>query len=245
MLSNLFYASFALYFLLLVFRIIGARIIELVTCSGAVLLNLFVLIYMYNRSGNLPLFNLFESFLLISFIMGVVGLFVLFRGDFSAKVRRWVWIEILVLFISMTFTAKEASLPVYDHGYVYIVMFHGFRCMALALMLFATAWFIQFIIQREMDERTSMLAHQGRNYLVLAAVFFLLAEYVGIIWCQKGWGDFWMWSQTFFQSTLIVLYLMLAFHIPGKGRKSEDLRSVIGGLSGIFMLTLSVLRSLY
>ncbi len=245
MLPDLFYAIFALYFLLLISRMIGLRIFELIICAGAVLLNLFVLVYMYYISGNIPLFNLFESFLFISFIMGVTGLFVLFKGDLSEKVRKWVWIEILILFLIMTFSAKEASLPTYDHGYVYIVMFHGFRCMALALMLFATAWFIQFIIQREMDERTSMLAHQGRNYLVLAAVFFLLAEYVGIIWCQKGWGDFWMWSQTFFQSTLIVLYLMLAFHIPGKSRKAEDLRSVIGGLSGIFMLTLSILRSLY
>ena len=177
--------------------------------------------------------------------MGAIGLFVLFRADYSIKVRKWVWIEILVLLLIMTFFQKEASLPIYDHGCIDIVLFHAFRCIALALMLIATAWFIQFIIQREMNERRSLLAHQGRNYLVLAAVFFLMGEYVGIVWCQKGWGDFWMWSQTFFQSTLIVLYLMLAFHIPGKSRKAEDLRSVIGGLSGIFMLTLSILRSMY
>jgi hypothetical protein len=93
-----------------------------------------------------------------------------------------------------------------------------------------------------MNERTSLISHQGRNYLVLGAVFFLSAEYVGIIWCQNGWGDFWMWSQNFLQSTLIVLYLMLALHIPGKSRKSEHIRSVIGGLSGYFMLTLTLLR---
>lgn len=172
MLSNLFYIIFTLYFLLLLSRIIGSKIFELVTCVGSVLANLFVLIYIYNISGNLPVFNIFESFLLISFIMGANGLLVLFKGDFSIKVRKWVWIEILVLFTIMTFSAKEASLPTYDHGYVYIVMFHGFRCVALAFMLFAAAWFIQFIIQRETDERTSMLAHQGRNYLLLATVFF-------------------------------------------------------------------------
>ena len=215
------------------------------TSACAVVLNLFTLISIYHSSGNLPVFNIFESFLLVSFIMGATGLFMLFRGGISINVRRWVWIEILILFLVMVFTSKAASIPVYDHGYVYIVLFHAFRCIALALMLFATAWFVQSIIQREMDERTSMLAHQGRNYLVLAAVFYLMGEYVGIIWCQKGWGDFWMWSQTFFQSTLVVLYLMLAFHIPGKSRKSEDIRSVIGGLSGVFFLSLAIMRSMY
>ncbi|MBN2419127.1 MAG: hypothetical protein JXL81_07055 [Deltaproteobacteria bacterium] len=226
-------------------RITGLKRLELLTCSVSVLFNLSGLIILYYSSGNLPVFNLFESFWLITFILGATGLFTLFRGDFAAKIRRWLWIEILVIFCIMIFFPKEASIPTYDHGYSYIILFHAFRCMALALMLFSTAWFLQFIIQREMDERISILAHMGRNYLVLSAVFYLMGEYVGIIWCQRGWGDFWMWSQAFLQSTLVVIYLMLAFHIPGKGRKSEDIRCVIGGLSSVFFLTLAVMRSLY
>ena len=245
MLSNLYYTIFLLYLVLLITRIAGLKRIELVTCTVTVLLNLFELIQLYHHSGNLPVFNIFESFLLISFIMCGAGLLVLFTGEYSSRVRLWVWTGITVLFIIMLFVKKEPSPPSYDHGYIYIVMFHAFRCFSLAFMLFATAWFIQFIIEREFSERTSMLSHQGRNYLLLAAVFFLTAEYVGIIWCQSGWGDFWMWSKTFLQSTLIVLYLMLAFHIPGKSRRSEDIRCVIGALSGIFFLTLSIVRSLY
>lgn len=245
MLLNLYYITFALYFVLLIARITGFKKFEIAICTSAVLLNLAELVLIYSHSGNLPVFNIFESFLLISFIMGGTGLLVLFTGNFSSRVRLWVWVEILVLFFIMFFLPKEPSLPTYDHGYRYIVMFHAFRCISLSFMLFATAWFIQFIIEREFNERTSMLSHQGRNYLVLAAVFFLMAEYVGIIWCQKGWGDFWMWSQVFLQSNIIVLYLMLAFHIPGKSRKSEDIRCVIGGLSGVFFLTLSVIRSFY
>ena len=95
-----------------------------------------------------------------------------------------------------------------------------------------------------MEERINELLHQGMNFLILSSVTFLIAEYVGILWVQKGWGDFWMWSSGFFSSTLIVLYLMLAFHIPGKGRRSEGVRSVIGGLSALIMLTVVILRSL-
>ncbi len=245
MLTNLYYTIFILYFLLLLTRLTGFRVIEIITCICAVSANIAGLIYLYYSSSNLPVFNIFESFLLVSFVLGLTALFILFKGDFSSRIRLTVWIEVIILLLIMHFFSKESSVRVYDHGYVYIVIFHAFRYIALALMLLATAWFIQFIIQREIDERTSMLAHYGRNYLLLAAVFYLMAEYIGIIWCQKGWGDFWMWSKTFFQSTLVVLYLMLAFHIPGKGRKAEDIRCVIGGLSGLFFLTLTIMRNMF
>lgn len=245
MLSTLFYTIFILYFVVIITHFTGLKIIEIILCTGAVLVNLIELILLYKNSGNLPLFNIFESFLLITFIMGGTGLLLFFNRNQPPKIRLWVWIEILILFLIMVFFPKEASPPVYDHGYSYIVMFHAFRCLSLASMLIAATWYVQFIIQREFSERTSVLSHQGRNYLLLATVFFLTAEYVGIIWCQKGWGDFWMWSQTFFQSTMVVIYLMLAFHIPGKNHKSEDIRSIIGGLSGVFFLTLALIRSFY
>ncbi len=244
MLTYLFYALATLFVFTLLARIVNSRLFEMIFCSGSVILNLIILATVYSQTGKLPVFNMFESFLTITFIMGFLGLISFFGNNGSSKIRLWVWIEIFLLFIIMFFFPKEPFTALYDSGYIFIVLFHTFRCISLALMLFASAWFIQFIIQREMDERTSLLAHQGRNYLVLSAVFFLSAEYVGTIWCQNGWGDFWMWSQNFFQSTIIVLYLMLAFHIPGKSRQSEDIRSIIGGLSGIFMLTLTVLRNM-
>jgi hypothetical protein len=41
-----------------------------------------------------------------------------------------------------------------------------------------------------------------------------------------------------------VLYFMLAFHVPGRNRRSDNARSLIGGMSGFFMLTLTVVRGL-
>ena len=245
MFSTLFYTVFALILILFAAHLGRLKIIEKLVCAISSALNFFVLIKLYADSGNLPVFNTFESFMLISLILSLTGLIVILKAGFTSKVIKWIWIELLILFIIILFAPKEASTRIYDHQNPYIIIFHSFRCISLAMMLVATAWFIQFIIQREMDERITVFSHQGRNYLLLSAVFFLAAEYIGIIWCQVGWGDFWMWGRAFFQSTLIVLYLMLAFHIPGKGRRSEDFRCIVGGLSGVFMLTLTVMRSLF
>ncbi len=245
MFSILYYSIFALYLILFAAHICGLKVIEKLICAAASASVLFVLVRLYAGSGNLPVFNIFESFMLISFILSVTGFIILLKGGYGSKVLKWIWMEnILLVFILLAYD-KESSLRLYVYQNNWVILFHSFRCISLALMLIATAYFIQFIIQREMDERTSLLSHMGRNSLLLSAVFFLSAEYVGTVWCQAGQGDFWMWSQTFFQSTLIVLYLMLAFHIPGKSRRSEDFRCIVGGLSGVFMLTLTVIRSLF
>jgi hypothetical protein len=167
-----------------------------------------------------------------------------FKGYIPA-VRLYLWCEILILLCISLLFPKVPATTGYDYGYIYKVLFHILRPGSMAIMLISTAYFIRFILQREQNERTSMLAHMGRNYLLLSTVMFLLGEYVGIVWCQRGWGDFWTWNQDFLQSTIIIVYLMLAFHIPAKGRRAEDLRSLIGGLSGVVMVTLSIIRSYF
>jgi uncharacterized membrane protein len=153
--------------------------------------------------------------------------------------------EILILLgISLLFTHEPAPSN-YNYEFTFVLLFHVFRYVSFALTLYSSAYFVEFIVQREKDERTKALSQQGRNYLLLSTVLFLISEYIGIIWCQLGWGDFWMWGVTFFQSTIIVLYLMLAFHIPGKGKYSEDIKAVFGGLTGLVVLILTVIRSFF
>jgi hypothetical protein len=177
--------------------------------------------------------------------MGCMGFFLPDLKEFTPMVRLYVWFEILILLGITLFLQKIPATTGYDYGYIYKVLFHSLRPASMSIMLISTAYFLQFIIQREQNERTSMLSHMGRNYLLLATVIFLLSEYLGIVWCQRGWGDFWMWNQDFIQSTIIVIYLMLSFHIPAKGKKAEDLKSLMGGLSGIVMVALTIIRSYF
>ena len=245
MLLKLYYIVIILYFFTFLIHLFEWRRIGSFVALLALIINGIILTLIFLQSGHVPGFNVFESFLLIAFFVGVFGLIPIRPKVYSRNIKLFLWLEALVLLSITLFFPKEPALSLYDYGYIYIILFHLFRDIALALMLYSTAYFTQFIIRREQDDRVRILSHQGRNFLLLSAVMFLAGEYVGIIWCQMGWGDFWSWSQTFFQSTFIVLYLMLAFHIPGKGRFSEDIRSAIGGLTGIVMLTLTILRSFY
>jgi ABC-type transport system involved in cytochrome c biogenesis permease subunit len=240
-----YYTAFSLYGLSLAFHLFRRIRLEIVTTAIALIANGFVLVMIAMSSGHIPVFQPFESFLLAAFILGLLCAFFTRPKDSIPGVKTWVWIEILLLLVITLFFDKNPSISQYGHSYIYIILFHALRIAALSFMLFSSAHFIQFRLDRKAGHADNTGLHDGRNHLLISAVFFLSAEYVGILWCQNGWGDFWMWSQNFFQSTLIVMYLMLAFHIPGKGPRSEGIRSLIGSLSGFFMLTLLVLRSLY
>ncbi len=244
MLIKLYYIIIFLNLLCFSFRIAGRKNLGYASGIVALIANGALLISIAIQSGHLPLFNFFESFLFMTFVLGLLGLCIRGPKDYADKIRVWVWFEILVLLIMTLFFPKEPAFSMYNYGYILIILFHIFRYVSLPLMLYASAFYIQFIIQREKNERTRLLSQQGRNFLLLSAGLFLTSEYIGIIWCQIGWGDFWMWGLNFLQSIFIVLFLMLAFHLPGKGKFYEDIKSIIGGLAGFAVLTLYIVRGL-
>lgn len=133
-------------------------------------------------SGHLPLYNLFENLLLVSFLLGTLGLF-------SPSVSKWAWAASTVLLGVLWFFPKAPSLPRYDYDYPFIVLFHGVRDAALAVVLFSSAHFIQSRLEGMKRPPGARHFHQGRNYLLLGAILFLVSEFIGILWCLNGWGD--------------------------------------------------------
>jgi hypothetical protein len=245
MLLLFYHITIIFYGLTILFHILRIVRYEFLTACFAMTVNLIALSLIFYQGGHFPVYNTFESFLFASFIIGWIGIFLPRFKGYAPAVRLFLWCEILIILGISLLLPKVPATTGYDYGYIYKVLFHMLRPVSMAIMLISTAYFIQFILQREQNERTSMLAHMGRNYLLLSTVTFLLGEYVGIVWCQRGWGDFWTWNQDFLQSTIIIVYLMLAFHIPVKGRRAEDLRALIGGLSGVVMVTLTVIRGYF
>ncbi len=195
-------------------------------------------------SGQPPVFEIFGGLLFVTFLLGILGSFCCQIEKRRLNVRTWVWIEVLLLFGITLFFPKEPPPYRYHHTYLWVVLFHGFRCLALSFALFSAAHFIRFRLEPGRNRISNLMFKQGRNFLLLSAFVFLCAEYSGIIWCQNGWGDFWHWSASFFQSTLIILCLMFAFHIPGRNPRSDDIRSVIAVMTPILMLTVKIIKGL-
>jgi hypothetical protein len=210
----------------------------------AVTVNFLVLMGILVSSGHFPFFNVFECLLSVTFILGGLGALCSQTEKHRLDVRSWVWIEIIFLLGIVLFFPKEPSHDRPNHTFLWVVLFHGFRQLALATVLFSSAHFIRFRLARVRKPLRNHIFLRGRNFLLLSTVFFLCSEYSGMIWCQTGWGDFWHWSTTFFQSTVIILCLMFAFHIPGKNDRSDDIRSVVGAVTALVMLTIQVGKGL-
>ena len=207
------------------------------TCNGALLVQLTA------QSGHVPLFNTFESFVLATFILGLMGLSRPEEGKALPDAITWVQLMILLLLAITLFFPKTPAPDRSSYSNVYVFFFYGFRGIAFPLMFFASAHFFQFLGSAKKAGANRETFHKGRNLLILATVFFLASEYVGIVWCQRGWGDFWMWNFNFLSSTFIVLYLMLAFHIPAKGHAGERVAAVVGGMGSVVMLGMILARS--
>jgi hypothetical protein len=237
-----YWAASFLYFLvfilsLLRFRRLGIPALSAVAANGGAILLIFL------DFGHLPVFGLFESLVTVSFFLGMLNLTIRGKGGDSSS-ERWVWIVVLLLWGVTLFLPKEPSPHRYVYDYPLVILFHLFRNLALACALFSSAHFFQARLEKSTGLRTNGTLHQGRNFLLLSTLVFLISELVGILWCLNGWGDVWHWSNSFLQSALIVIFLMLAFHVPGKSRDAENVRILVAGSSGFFLLTLTLIRGL-
>jgi hypothetical protein len=197
-------------------------------------------------SGQAPAFYLFESLLLAVFILAGIGICCSRQEKHLPDVRLWVWLEVVLLMAIAAFFDKKPAPYVYDHNYHFILLFHVIRIAVVSLTLFSSAFYIQsrFDIQKS-SFVSYQRAHQGRNFLILGALLFLTAEYIGIHWCLRGWGDFWQWGAGFFQSTLIIVFFMIAVHVPGSNYRQGNWRPRLGVLSGFLVFIFSAIRSMF
>jgi len=237
-------AAYVLYALTLLTCLVGRNRLSRFLSLAALALNGWVLAGIGVISGQTPVFEAFGGLLFSAFLLGILGTFSYTPGEKDRQVRAWVWMGVLLLFTVTLFFPKEPPPFQHHHSCIWVVFFHGFRCVALSLGLFSAVHFVQFRREPMRKRVNNPTFKKGRNFLLLSALAFLCGEYSGIIWCQRGWGDFWHWNGAFFQSTLIILCLMFAFHIPGKNPRSDDIRSVIAIMVPLLMLTVKIVKGL-
>jgi hypothetical protein len=236
--------TFLFYFLAFGFCILRKKILENIVALLGLLANAACLIIIVMRSRHAPVYRLFESMMLGALILSVLGFLSIRQDEKNPNLRFWVWLEILLILGITAFAGKEPSPFGYDYNNLYIIMFHALRIVVVSLTLFSSALYIQSRFDNRHNNSLAIYhAHLGRNFLILGAVLFLMAEYIGIDWCLRGWGDFWQWGAGFFQSTLVVIFFMLAIHIPGSNHRSGSWRPRLGIFCGFLILVLTAIRS--
>jgi len=238
-----YFLLFLCFGLVLCFRLLGWTRLERVFTWGTLVGNGLLVGSIWVLSGHVPVFNLFESFLLTVFILGMIALIFTDVTPERSCTRTWVWAEVILLFGILLFYPKtHAPERFYDKD-LYVVLFHVGRAAALAVMLLASGFYADFLRPSRRSSSQEDTLHMGRNFLVLGTILFLISEYAGIVWCLNGWGDFWRWNYGFLSSTFIMLYLMLVFHLPGRGLVSQRMHSITGAMNSLVFLGITVSRS--
>jgi len=241
-----FWTAFFFYTSAFCFNLLKKKKVENLAALIGLVTNITGLAIVIKWSGQAPAFHLFESLMLAAFILAGVGTFCCKQEEHLPDVRFWVWLEVLLLMGIAAFFDKKPSPYVYDHNYLYILLFHVIRIAVVSLTLFSSALYLQSRFDiRKSHSVSYQRAYQGRNFLILGALLFLTAEYIGIHWCLRGWGDFWQWGAGFFQSTLIIIFFMIAVHVPGSNYRPGNWRPRLGVLSGFLVFILSAIRSMF
>lgn len=241
-----FWVTFFCYACALGFNIFRRKKAENLLAWVGLAVNAAGLIINTILSGQAPAFLMFEILLLAGFILAGLGISCSSQEETLPDVRFWVWLEVLLLFGIAGFADKAPPPFIYDHNYILILLFHIIRVVVVSLTLFASALYLQSRFDIRKGNAVSFnRAYQGRNFLLLSAVLFLTAEYLGIHWCLHGWGDFWQWGGGFLQSTLIIVFFMLAVHVPGSNHRPGNWRPRLGLLSGFLVVGLSLVRSMF
>ncbi|HDM75770.1 MAG TPA: hypothetical protein ENG51_04785 [Deltaproteobacteria bacterium] len=238
----LYVGACAMYTLAFSLHFTKQRTLERFAAAIGLALNGAVLVAIVLISGHLPVFNLFESLVSAAFILACLGLFFTKVERSLPDVAMWVWIEILLLLVISLLFPKVLASSCYDFNYPYRICFFAFRVGALSIILFSSAFIIQSRVEGKNPLSGANRFYQGRNFLLLGTILFLVSEYSGMVWCQNGWGDMWRWSDGHLQSVFIFLYLMLAFHIQERRKGPRGIRSLVAGMSGFVMLAFTVIR---
>ena len=216
---------------------LGATILTWLKNSGrtqmllvpALIGHAWVLVSYSLQFGRLPVFNSIETLSFTAFAVGLLTLISYWRNPNQISGQRWALVIVVLLLVAALLWPSSPPCFDYNHSYSYAVAFHLFRRLALALSLFASALFLSALVTTSTAiQSAAQLRFQGRNTIMVAVLFYLLSEDVGIIWCLRGWGDIWHWSSGFMISTMVLVYLMLALHLPGGSRKPGLWYSLVG-----------------
>jgi ABC-type transport system involved in cytochrome c biogenesis permease subunit len=193
-------------------------------------LHLTILVIRSVTAHHPPFTNVYESLLLLSFLMQVKFLF--FQGNTSTKVINLQRFVVLIFTVVLVILPAEtraiyAVMPALNSPWMYIhVPAYLFSYVALFSGL------ILAIIR--LFSRKSMFAYdeQMDTDISLAMIFMSVGLVTGAIWGQISWGNFWSWDPKETWALINIIVLSLYFH--KNDRKAQSLIVILTAITVLF-----------
>jgi ABC-type transport system involved in cytochrome c biogenesis permease subunit len=194
------------------------------------ILHLTLLIIRSVTAHHPPFTNVYESLLLLSFLMQVKFLF--FQSNAGVKVinlQRFVVLIFTVVLVVLPAETRAiyAVMPALNSPWMYI---HVPAYLFSYVTLFSGL--ILAIIR--LFSRKSMFAHdeQMDTDISLAMIFMSVGLVTGAIWGQISWGNFWSWDPKETWALINIIVLSLYFH--KNDRKAQSLIVILAAITVLF-----------
>jgi len=174
-------------------------------------------------AGHLPFTNLYETILLLSFLLALR--LVLWRRQVE---RRYRWIILMIimgmigtaLLIPSSYKAMRPLMPALDSFWMYLhVPAYFFGYMALILAFIYSLIFL-WQGKNESSSEAANLLRRLDNEVRIAFLFLNVGLITGAIWGYHSWGNYWAWDVKEVWALINILTLALYFHLlKSKGIK--------------------------
>ncbi len=184
----------------------------------------------------LPLYGIFESFTLVLWVLGIC-LYLSSKAKASAESALCGGV-MLFLSVFMCLFPFSLNQDYFMYASPWVQSFFFFRILSAGVVLYAGLRFSAGYAENRISKNRIFQLRQQHMFLLAGTVLYLVSELSGSIWCLKGWGDSWNWSENFFQSAAIFFLLMINFHVPSALLRSPGKRSVFGILTSFIVVFL-------
>lgn len=219
-----------IYALTFIFGLFKSQGISSSLRALGLLLHLLILVVRAVSANHPPFTNMYESILLLSFLLQVKLVF--FQRSASALLVHLEKFIVLAFIILLALLSPETrairpvmpalnSIWMYIHVPAYLFAYVAlFSATILALIhIFSRKSIFAYDKQMDMD-------------VSLSFVFMSIGMLTGAIWGQLSWGNFWSWDPK--ETWALINILVMSFYFYKNDRKSQSWIIVFTAISVLF-----------
>ncbi|MFA4838632.1 MAG: cytochrome c biogenesis protein CcsA [Candidatus Neomarinimicrobiota bacterium] len=203
----------------------------------AIILHLLALIIRSVAAQHPPFTNLYETFLLLSFLL---ALRLVFWKRQLPKNLRWLVLVVICLFLlsalvmPTSYKMPKPLMPALNSLWMYIhvpAYFFGYMALILGFIYAVTL----LVRRRATSERSdSSLVSCMDTEIKIAFLFLNIGMATGGIWAYMSWGNYWAWDPKEVWALVNILVMAFYFHLKKPTDTKKAVLVILALLSVIF-----------